>query len=179
MFFRNENYARGGETVLDIAVCSTVGENLKYVKEGNRRNEMKEGEGDSMMRWKRRDHCCQYASPKKKKKNRRFYTICTTKKRRPIECRLHIDRKLRKKEKKNGFKEYCEAHTHEHTRTKTTTTTTTTRRDLFFQYTKKKKKKDATASLHSCHFFSFSALQVQKSRTSKTANAVSVLLHFF
>ena len=68
MFFRNENYARGGETVLDIAVCSTVGENLKYVKEGNRRNEMKEGEGDSMMRWKRRDHCCQYASPKKKKK---------------------------------------------------------------------------------------------------------------
>ena len=68
MFFRNENYARGGETVLDIAVCSTVGENLKYVKERNRRNEMKEGEGDSMMRWKRRDHCCQYASPKKKKK---------------------------------------------------------------------------------------------------------------
>lgn len=43
MFFRNENYARGGGTVLDIAVCSTVGENMKYVKEGNKKNEMKGG----------------------------------------------------------------------------------------------------------------------------------------
>lgn len=127
MFFRNENYARGGGTVLDIAVCSTVGENMKYVKEGNKKNEMKGGgEGASMMRWKRRDHCCQFASPKK---NRRFYTICTTK-RRPIECRLHRPKTAKKTALRNIAR-----HTHEHTRAKTTTT----RRDLFFLYTKKKR----------------------------------------